>query len=111
MRYGSTTKATHFPPPDWRIKLTKVVFCFIPAANPDSERLFPEVKQWFLEVDDDGSSLREVAVDAEARPLFRSPEGRNTGFWTDSDAKFTDADLAPASEQEFEALWAKAGPE
>jgi hypothetical protein len=67
MRYGSTTKATSFGPPDWRIKLIKAVLFFIPAANPDSEWLYPKVKRWILEVEDDGTPAREVALDVSGR--------------------------------------------
>ena len=107
MRYGSTTKATSFGPPDWRIKLIKAVLFFIPAANPDSEWLYPKVKRWILEVEDDGTPAREVALDEEGRVLFRAPQGRNVGFWTDSDAKFTEADLVAISSEQFEESWTK----
>jgi hypothetical protein len=108
MRYGSTKKATGFGPPDWRIKLIKAVFSLIPSANPDSERHYPKVKTWLLEVEDDGSPVREVALDEEGRALFRAPQGRNLGFWTDSNTTFADADLAVISSEEFESYWTKA---
>jgi hypothetical protein len=108
MRYGSTTKATDFGPPDWRIRLIKAVLFFVPAANPDTERLYPQVKQWLLEVEDDGTPVREVALDGEGAVLFRAPEGRNVGFWSDSDAKFADADLGAITAAEFEGRWTKA---
>jgi hypothetical protein len=108
MRYGTTNQATRFRPPDWRIKLVKAALFFIPKANPDSEMLYPKVKKWLLEVDDDGTPVREVALDEESRVLFRAPEGRNVGFWTDSDAKFTEADLVSIGAEEFEDRWSKA---
>jgi hypothetical protein len=108
MRYGSTTKATRFGPPDWRIRFIRAVLFFVPAANPDAERLYPKVKTWLLEIGSDGAPVREVALDEEGAVLFRAPEGRNVGFWTDSDAKFSELDLVAISSEQFEGFWMKA---
>jgi hypothetical protein len=108
MRYGSTTKATSFLAPDWKISLTKTLLFFIPAANPHSEALYPRVKKWLVEVDDDGAPNREIALDIEGRPLFRAPEVRDLGFWTDSDVRLASADLEPVTADEFERRWTKA---
>ncbi len=110
MHYGSTTKATAFRPADWRVKLTRAVLFFIPSANPDVEHLFPDIKKWMLEVDDDGSPMREIAIDAAGNVLFRTPNGKNFGFWTDSDAEFAASDLEPISPEEFNRLWNAAKP-
>ena len=107
-RYGSTTMATDFRPPDWRKKLIRSVLFFIPAANPDAEPLFPRVKKWFLEVDDTGVPVREIAVDEEGQVLFRMPDGRNYGFWTDSAVTLPEGTLEPITVDEFEGLWRKA---
>lgn len=109
MRHGSTLQATDFRPPDWRLKAIKAVLFFIPEANPDSEGLYPQVKQWVLEVEDDGTPVREVALGESGCVLFRAPEDRNVGFWTDSDAKFAAEDLIPISGAQFEEFWTIAG--
>jgi hypothetical protein len=67
------------------------------------------VKTWLLAVEDDGSPVREIALDENGDALFRAPEGINFGFWTDCDVKFSEVDLATVSAEYFEALWAKAG--
>ena len=110
MRYGTTIKATNFMPHDWRIKLTKAVFFFIPAANPDTEILYPKIKKWVLEVDDDGAPIREVALDEKDGVLFRAPDGRNMGFWTDEDVTFAATDLTSITADQFEDFWAEAKP-
>jgi hypothetical protein len=89
MRYGSIIKATGFRAPDWRMKLVTTALFFIPKANPDHEALFPKVKKWSLELSNEGTVLREVALDEEGAPLFRAPEAKNHGLWTDSNRKFS----------------------
>jgi hypothetical protein len=107
MRYGSTTLATNFRPPDWKLKMIKTLLFFIPAANPHSERLYPQVKKWLVEVDDDGSPNREVALDSEGRALFCAPDGRDFGFWTDSNVTLAGDALDPITVEEFERRWAE----
>lgn len=112
MRYGITTAATDFSEAklnDWRVRLLKAVLFFIPRANPDTEHLYPQVKQWVLELSDDGWPQREVAVGASGNVLFRSPDNRNTGFWLDmARRQFKDEELRSVSSDEFHSLW-KAG--
>ena len=108
MRYGSTTKATDFSAPDWKIRLAKAVLFFIPAANPYSETLYPRVRKWLIEVDDDGAPSREIGLDADGLPLFRAPEARDLGFWTDSDVLFAPVDLEPIPAEDFARLWSEA---
>lgn len=109
MRYGYTTKATDFSPEqlnDWRVRLFRAVFFFVPRANPDVEKQYPFVKRWALEVSEDGWPEREVGIDKEGKPLFRTPDGRNTGFWPDmARRKFESSELEPMTEDEFELLW------
>jgi hypothetical protein len=38
------------------------------------------------------------------------PDDRNFGFFADSDASFSQADLTPADRSEFERLWASVTP-
>jgi len=84
--YGTTQLATNFTESTlryWPVRLTKAILFFVSRANPDVERLYPQVKRWVIEVSDDGWPQREVALDGGGLPIFRLPNGRNTGFWTD----------------------------
>jgi hypothetical protein len=105
MHYGSTTMATDWNAPDWRKKLLKKALFFIPEANPNAEPLFLRVKKWLLEVDDDGTPLREVGLDVEGSPIFRMPDGDDCGFWTDSNVCFTKEHLTSITAAEFEDAW------
>jgi hypothetical protein len=84
MQYFQTTEATDFRPFDWRAKLIKSVLWFIPHANPDFERRYPEVRMWYVEVNEKGAPQRELGVSASGEPIVAGPWGRNIGFWTDS---------------------------
>lgn len=109
MRYGITTEATDFTEEelaDWRVRLTKAVLFFVPRANPDTERLYPQVRAWALELDDEGWPQREVALDATGAALFAAPDGRNTGFWPDmARRQFKGSELEPITEERFNSLW------
>lgn len=108
MIYGSTTLATEFAPDTWRLKLARAVLFFIPRGSPDQERFYPLVRKWCLEIDDSGVPMREIGLDAEGRPLFGAPNGRNYGFWTDSPKTFQPSELNGIPAEEFERLWHEA---
>lgn len=105
MYYGTTTLATRFPPVNWRGRLVRSLLFFIPLANPDHEPLYPHVSRWLLEVDEDGHPFREIGLDETGKPLFGAPDKRNFGFFTDSDSKFSKADLQLVECAEFERHW------
>ena len=109
MKYASTTLATDWDESDlndWRVKLYKIIFFFIPRANPDIEKLYPKVKKWLVEIGDDGYACREIALDEDGRVLFCTPNDRNTGFWTDmAETKFKSEEIKEISKTEFESLW------
>ena len=109
MHYGITTEATDFTDKmmsDWRVRLFKAIYVFVPRANPDNELLYPEVRSWALEIDGDGWPQREIGLDAVGAPLFRAPDRRNTGFWPDMAAKqFHVDELQQMSEGQFNDLW------
>lgn len=111
MYYGTTTTATTWRQEEmnpWQVRVIRAVLFFIPRANPDIEQLYPLVKQWALEVSDDGWPKREVGLDADGKPLFRTPNDRNTGFWTDMTARqFERSELAEMSSQDFDRLWSE----
>ena len=109
MYYGTTKLATDFNEEmmrHWKIRVLRVLLFFIPSANPDVEKFYPQVRKWALEVADDGMPQREVGLNQEGEPLFCIPNEKNTGFWTDMAAmKFSREDPEQMDEVEFERLW------
>lgn len=109
MFYGITTLATDFSKEEmssWRVRFFEALFFFVPRANPDNERHYPQVRSWALELDASGWPRREVGLDGSGTPLFRAPDDRNTGFWPDmARRQFDHAELEPITEESFNALW------
>lgn len=107
--YGITKLATDFTGQlmsDWRVRMFRTILFFIPRANPDNERLYPQVTAWALELDDDGWPQREVGLDVSGNPLFCAPDARNTGFWPDMAIRqFSVSELEYLSEEKFNELW------
>ena|SRR4249919_3494615 len=113
MHYGITTLATDFTEAEmthWRVRLLKAILFFIPSANPDNERLYPQVRFWALEMNEEGWPQREVGLDASRKALFCAPKARNFGFWTDGPhPQFAASEIEAISKSAFESLWANAG--
>jgi hypothetical protein len=109
MIYGTTTLATSFTEDVLRnrtVRILKALLFFVPRANPDIEQHYPRVKKWVLELSDDGWPQREVGLDAQGMPLFRTPNQKNTGFWTDMALRrFERAELTEISAGDFDSLW------
>ncbi len=113
MYYGTTQTATDFAVTDdsWFRRTINCLLFFIPRANPDIESLLPQVKTWALELSDDGWPEREIGISSSGEVLFRLPDDRNTGFWTDMARKqFMASELKPLSRKEFDELWSKLTP-
>lgn len=112
MHYGITTEATDFTDrmmSDWRVRIVRMILFFVPRANPDNELLYPKVRSWALELDDQGWPQREVGLDSSGKPLFCAPNRRNTGFWPDMAAKQFDlAELQSIPAENFNDLWSAA---
>ena len=101
--------ATDWPTKEpWQVRLLRRVLWFIPSSNPDNEPLYPRVRRWALEINDCGKPIREVGIGDSDVVLFRAPQGRNYGMWTDSPVTFTPNDLEPMDAAEFERLWQRA---
>jgi hypothetical protein len=58
----------------------------LPQANPDFERSYQEVVDWWFELDDKNVVHREVAFNASGRAIAAGPLGENYGIFTDLDS-------------------------
>lgn len=108
MYYGITKLATDFEEKDrndWKVKLIRFIFFFIPMANPDNDKKLHLVEKWVLEVDDTGQPLREIALGESDEPLFSAPNDRNFGFWTDNTFLFKKDELEEIDKNYFETRW------
>jgi hypothetical protein len=107
--FGTTTTATNWPTSKpWPVRLLRVLLWFVPHANPDNEPLYPLVRRWALEIDETGKPVREVGLGADSIVLFRAPDRRNRGMWTDSPVTISLHGLEPMEQHAFEDLWQKA---
>ena len=108
MNYGFTKLATGWDEKEMNsigVRLVKAILFFIPRANLDQERLYPEVAKWFIEIDESGVPCREIGIDSNGNPLFAAPNARNCGLWTDSNKTFENNELEQSSQEEFESMW------
>jgi hypothetical protein len=111
MYYGSTKKFTDWNERDlnsWKVRLLYLLLFFIPKANPDNEKLYPKVKEWLLETNENDQPVREIALDKDGNVLFVSPNKRNFGFWTDVNGPVRKSELSPIERDVFEDLWQRA---
>ena len=70
----------------WR-GLASILSYFIPKGNPDFEALISEVKEWLVELNEEGVPEREVGINQNGVPIMKMPWKKNYGFWTDSNLK------------------------
>lgn len=111
MHYIRTIEATGWTSEqldNWKTRLLYKLFFFIPRANPDNEPLYPLVKEWLLEIDDSGKSVREVALGENDAPIFCAPNERNWGLWTDSHDQLEPQAWPAVDKSYFEDMWARA---
>lgn len=111
MHYGYTSLATTWRSDEtnnWKTQLLRWLLFFIPRANLDNEKLYPQLVRWLIEIDADGIPNREIGLDALGNPLFGAPNSRNSGFWTDSNKVFATSELEMTDQKTFEDLWARA---
>ncbi len=94
----------------WQVRLIRLLLFFIPNSNPDNEKFYPQIVRWLLEIDEAGTAIREVGLNAEGVALFCAPNDRNFGFWTDSNMSFNAADIELVNQEFFESMWAKLNP-
>ncbi len=87
--------------------MLKVLFFFIPRANPDNDPKLYLVRQWLIEFDDEGVPEREVGLGVDGKPVFAAPDKRNWGFWVDSDMTFSSFERNEITVEEFDQAWAE----
>ncbi|MFH2045133.1 MAG: hypothetical protein ABIK92_08290 [Pseudomonadota bacterium] len=92
---------------NWKVRLINALLFFIPRANPDNEKLYPQVAKWLIEIDDKAIPSREIGLDIDNNPLFAAPDERNYGFWSDTSEPFNKTDLEPVDKEYFEAMWSR----
>jgi hypothetical protein len=96
----------------WQIRLIRILLFFIPRANPDYDSKMYLVKSWLIEFIEFKGELvpwREIALDDTGKPVFAGPDGRNYGFWLDTNMKFEDFDGDIIEKDEFEHYWSMSG--
>jgi hypothetical protein len=79
MRYA-TFKAGPWPKPG---RLSRLLSCIFPRANPDFNEAYQRVVNWWLEIDDKNTVCREIAFDASGQVVALAPLERNHGIFTD----------------------------
>lgn len=112
MKYLSTEMATNWPEESLAGRLLKVIFFFIPKANPGYDSKMYRVKKWlveFLEEDGMWRPWREIALDASGDIVFAGPDQRNYGFWLDTNMKYEDFEGEPIERELFEQYWSRSG--
>lgn len=60
-----------------------IITTVIPQGNPDFQDAYARAVHWWLEVDPEGQTQREIAFDAEGNIVAIGPLGRNVGMFTD----------------------------
>ena len=107
MIYAKTNKATDWPEKNWKDSLIRVILFFVPRANPDTEKHYPDIHSWLLELDESYNAIREIAIDKSGTILFCTPNKNNFGFWTDTDYQFKKEELVFVEKEYFEQRWSE----
>lgn len=85
--------------------LGRAIRALIPAANPDLESKFADVRLWWVEINEHGMPQREIGFDVAGSPIVLAPDDRNTGFWTDSAMVFSPQDFEAVDQASFDSAW------
>ncbi|MEM6647747.1 MAG: hypothetical protein AAF730_15990 [Bacteroidota bacterium] len=103
MQYLRTRLATNRATPKRRL-LTKLLSLI--SSNPDYEAYLGDVAEWLVEFDEDGLPSREIGLDRNGQPVLAGPDGRNYGFWLDTNMTLGDFDdRETISQNTFEEKW------
>ena len=81
-----------------------IITTVIPKGNPDFEDAYARTVHWWLEVDPEGQTQREIAFDAAGNIVAIGPIGDNVGIFTDIDS-CPDGVYGQLDAERFEAAW------
>ncbi|MGJ5818633.1 hypothetical protein [Paludibaculum fermentans] len=87
--------------------LVRLLSATIPAANPDFDPLFENVRMWWVEIDPAGVPQRELGFDEQGQIIVAAPLGDNFGFFTDSNMTFSPNEHPTVLNASFESAWAE----
>ena len=106
MKYLRTYNANNWPKKETLSdKLVRLVFSFVPTANPRYLQQYHLLDEWLIEFNEDGDIKRELALNKEGKVIFANPYKNNLGFWLDSKMKFKDFENKKVTEEKFNKLW------
>jgi hypothetical protein len=84
----------------------------VPAVNPDLEQYICASRVWWLEIDDEGTPLRELGFDVDGKAIVLGPVAGNHGYLIDSSDDWSDSDEdSRFAAENFERVWAALWPE
>lgn len=66
------------------------------------------VDRWLLELDDRGTTVREIGLGTDGSPVRLAPDGRDRGVWCDSPVLILGPEWNELSQSEFERVWVQA---
>lgn len=94
-----------WPKTPWFIEVLSI---FTPAANPDFDELYTQVRVWLLEVSiPEGLPCREIGLNERMEPLVAAPIGRNYGVWVDGPEKIDWPEYETVDAELFSRSWHK----
>ena len=83
----------------------QTLYLVLPKANPDFEHLYDDVRDWWLEIDENNIPKRELGFDQSGKVIVASPLHNNYGFWTDSGERIGDENYTLISHNDFAKAW------
>ena len=100
---------------EWKISkfqsiFLKILYIVFPVANPDFEKVIDQVREWYIEFDEDEPiPIREIGVDENSKVIAKMPYKNNYGYWTDNSLTYDDFlerfDTTEISQADFEDKW------
>ena len=112
MKYIRKLEQPHTTPSNDIGPLARLFVAFVrrvlPLANPQFDRLYDNVVEWWLEVDDLGEPQREIGFDRDGNAIVMGPIGDNLGVFTDTSAVFLDEPDDPVVRTGFHVTWSEA---
>ena len=104
----ATTLATEPRQDGQRIPLwERTLRAVLPQANPELEAIFPMVRLWWVEVDEQGVPQREVGFGESRSVVCIGPLQGNYGFWTDSPVVLNPTEYEAVPQEAFDRAYAQ----